>query len=75
MNVYIMTDIEGISGIVSKDQVLKNSPMYQEGRRLMTAEINVCVKACKEAGADVLVAGSAYYKAEDKTAFVKLIQY
>ena len=52
MNVYIMTDIEGISGIVSKNQVLKNSPMYQEGRRLMTAEINVCVKACKEAGAD-----------------------
>lgn len=52
MNVYIMTDIEGISGIISKDQVLKNSPMYQEGRRLMTAEINVCVKACKEAGAN-----------------------
>ena len=29
---------------------------------------------CKEAGADVLVAGSAYFKAEDKAAFVKLIQ-
>ena len=29
---------------------------------------------CKENGADVLVAGSAYFKAEDKAAFVKLIQ-
>ena len=29
---------------------------------------------CKEAGADVLVAGSAYFKAADKPAFVKLIQ-
>ena len=29
---------------------------------------------CKEAGANVLVAGSAYFKAEDKASFVKLIQ-
>ena len=29
---------------------------------------------CKESGADVLVAGSAYFKAENRAAFVKLIQ-
>lgn len=29
---------------------------------------------CKENGADVLVAGSAYFKAEDKGAFVRLVQ-
>lgn len=29
---------------------------------------------CKENGANVLVAGSAFFKAEDKTAFVKLVQ-
>ena len=29
---------------------------------------------CKEAGADVLVAGSAYFKAADRAAFVKTIQ-
>ncbi len=29
---------------------------------------------CKENGAEVLVAGSAYFKAEDKAAFVKIIQ-
>ena len=29
---------------------------------------------CKESGADVLVAGSAYFKATDRAAFVKVIQ-
>ena len=29
---------------------------------------------CKNAGAEVLVAGSAYFNAEDRAAFVKLIQ-
>ncbi len=29
---------------------------------------------CKEAGANVLVAGSAYFKAPDRAAFVKLVQ-
>ena len=29
---------------------------------------------CKEAGADVLVSGSAFFKAEDKADFVKLVQ-
>ena len=29
---------------------------------------------CKDHGANVLVAGSAYFKAEDKAAFVKLVQ-
>ena len=29
---------------------------------------------CKESGADVLVAGSAYFKATDRAAFVKTIQ-
>ena len=34
----------------------------------------VTSKVCKENGADVLVAGSAFYKAEDKAAFVKAIE-
>ncbi len=38
------------------------------GVDLVTAEI------CKENGADVLVAGSAYYKAADRFAFVKQIE-
>ena len=52
MNIYIMVDMEGICGIFTREQVMSDSPRYQEGRRLMAQDINVCVKACKEAGAD-----------------------
>ena len=34
----------------------------------------VTCAVCKEAGAEVLVAGSAYFKAADRSAFVKIIQ-
>ena len=36
-------------------------------------DTNTCA-VCKEAGADVLVAGSAYFKAADRAAFVKTVQ-
>ena len=36
-------------------------------------DANTCA-ICKESGADVLVAGSAYFKASDRAAFVKTIQ-
>ena len=36
-------------------------------------DLNTCV-TCKENGADVLVAGSAYFKATDKATFVKAIE-
>ena len=36
-------------------------------------DLNTCV-TCKENGADVLVAGSAYYKVADRTAFVEAIE-
>lgn len=52
MNVYIMVDMEGISGIMCRDHVHKGSPLYATGCKYMTADINVCVRACKEAGAE-----------------------
>jgi len=52
MNIYIMADIEGISGIYCREQVLWNERYYAEGRELMTRDINICAAACKAAGAD-----------------------
>ena len=52
MNIYIMTDLEGISGITSREQVMPDASRYAEGRRLMVNDINVVVRACKEAGAE-----------------------
>lgn len=45
MNIYIMADIEGISGIYCRDQVLWNERYYAEGRELMTWDINICAAA------------------------------
>jgi D-amino peptidase len=52
MNVYIAADIEGISGVVSPVQTSQSGHLYAEGRRMMTEDINTCVKACKEAGVE-----------------------
>ena len=52
MNIYIMTDIEGISGIYCRDQLMSGTSRYEEGKRLFTREINICAEACKKYGAE-----------------------
>ncbi len=55
MRVLIMTDMEGVSGIVVWNQVNGGDPMYEEGRRLYTEEINAAVRGAKAAGATEIV--------------------
>ena len=55
MRVLIMSDMEGVSGIVVWDQVNGGRPMYEEGRRLYTEEINAAVRGAKAAGATEIV--------------------
>ena len=52
MNIYIMVDIEGISGIYTREQTKKDGLYFEEGRDYITAEVNACAEACKEAGAE-----------------------
>jgi D-amino peptidase len=56
MRVLIMSDMEGVSGIVTWKQVEGGSPMYEEGRRLYTEEINAAVRGAIAAGATEIVA-------------------
>jgi len=51
MNIYIMTDIEGISGIYCREQVLPDQRRFAEGRARMTADVNACAAGLKAAGA------------------------
>ena len=51
MRVQIMTDMEGVSGIVAWEQVNGGESMYEEGRRLYTEEINAAVRGAAAAGA------------------------
>ena len=52
MNVYIMADLEGISGIYCREQVTPDQRRFDEGRRFLTREINICAEACKAAGVE-----------------------
>ncbi len=55
MRVLIMADMEGVSGIVVWNQVSGGDPMYEEGRKLYTEEINAAVRGAKRAGANEIV--------------------
>src|ERR671928_1199488 len=47
--------MEGVAGIVKWEQVTGGHAMYEEGRRLYTAEINAAVRGAKAAGATEIV--------------------
>ena len=57
MNIYVSTDLEGISGIVNFDQTGRDSKTaeYERARMLLTEEVNAVVAACREAGAEKIV--------------------
>jgi D-amino peptidase len=55
VRVHVISDIEGVAGIVRRGQVGGDLPLYQEGRRLYTQEINAAVRGAKAAGAKEIV--------------------
>ena len=55
MRVHIITDMEGVSGIVKGPQTSGGAPMYDEGRKLYTEEINAAIRGAKAAGATEIV--------------------
>ncbi|MBV8257529.1 MAG: M55 family metallopeptidase [Actinobacteria bacterium] len=57
MRVHVISDMEGVAGIVKWGQVTGgDSAIYQEGRVLYTEEINAAVRGARAAGAtDVVV--------------------
>jgi D-amino peptidase len=66
VRVHIISDMEGVAGIVKWQQVSGGEKLYDEGRVLYTEEINAAVRGAKAAGATEIVvmdnhgAGGAY---------------
>ena len=60
MNVYIMTDLEGISGVYGPDFSTPDKRRFGESRELMTADINACAAGLKEAGAGKIYVRDAH---------------
>src|SRR5947209_835544 len=55
MKVHVISDMEGVAGIVKWQQTNGGEPMYEEGRRLYTEEINAAVRGAKAGGATEIV--------------------
>ena len=55
MRVHIISDMEGVAGIVKWQQVSGGEKLYEEGRVLYTEEINAAVRGARDAGATEIV--------------------
>jgi D-amino peptidase len=55
VRVHVISDMEGVAGIVKWQQVAGGEKLYDEGRVLYTEEINAAVRGAKAAGATEIV--------------------
>jgi D-amino peptidase len=55
VRVHIISDIEGVSGVVKVEQTGPGDKLFDEGRKLYTEEINAAVRGAKAAGATEIV--------------------
>ncbi len=60
MNIFVMVDMEGISGICRSSQVGQEGEHYQVGRRYLTFDVNACVDGCFAGGAKKVVVRDAH---------------
>jgi D-amino peptidase len=56
VRVHIISDMEGVAGIVNQGQTTGGEPLYEEGRKLYTEEINAAIRGARAAGATEIVA-------------------
>ena len=56
MKVYVMTDLEGVAGVLnSADYATPTSKYYEFARELTTKEVNAAIEGLIEAGADEIL--------------------
>src|SRR5437588_11148864 len=61
MNLFLSTDFEGSSGVVAWEQIIEGNPEYEQGRRLLTAEVNAVIDGALEAGATEFVVNDSHH--------------
>jgi D-aminopeptidase len=60
MKVYLSSDLEGIGGILIKEQTTKGTPEYNEACRLLSMEVYSLIDGLVEAGVDEVVVYDAH---------------
>lgn len=61
MRLFLSTDFEGTSGIVAWEQIIEGSAEYEQGRRLLTDEVNAVINGAIEAGAAEFVVNDSHH--------------
>ena len=62
MKIYIMTDLEGLSGVEYANYIPEESPFFQDARRYLMGDVNAAIAGCFDAGADQVVVKDGHYR-------------
>jgi D-amino peptidase len=60
MKILIATDMEGITGVTTWDQVTSEHAEYARFRKLMTQDVNAAIRGAFEAGADEVIVADGH---------------
>jgi D-amino peptidase len=60
LKIFISADMEGVVGVVSDQQLGPAGFEYERFRGFMTAEVNACIEAAREAGATEILVADAH---------------
>ncbi len=61
MKILIATDMEGITGVTTWDQVTPGHPEYARFRKLMTDDINAAIRGAFDAGSDEVIVADGHW--------------
>ena len=61
MKIFLSTDFEGTSGIVAWEQIIEGNAEYEQGRRLLTDEVNAVIRGMMEGGATEFVVNDSHH--------------
>jgi D-amino peptidase len=78
MKLFLSTDFEGTSGIVAWEQIIEGNDEYEQGRRLLTDEVNAVIKGALDGGANEFVVNDSHHdmrnlRPQDLTGLATLI--
>ena len=78
MKLFLSTDFEGTSGIVAWEQIIGGNDEYEQGRRLLTDEVNAVIKGALDGGANEFVVNDSHHdmrnlRPQDLTGLATLI--
>ncbi|HEX6483325.1 MAG TPA: M55 family metallopeptidase [Ktedonobacteraceae bacterium] len=78
MKLFLSTDFEGTSGIVAWEQIIEGNAEYEQGRRLLTDEVNAVIKGALDGGANEFVVNDSHHdmrnlRPQDLTGLATLI--